>query len=166
MLTFFCVLQMGITSRDQTSPVLLLRNISQHLSGTARTIGTALVGRYGTLSLTIYNIVTKLFRACINLKMKWLLFLGVRTFSPNNASAALLYVGGPAVVLSLIAMAPDDSYLYAALKVLLFVLETNSTMEKEMNRMEGYQVCLDTEVLVDYYLLRLCSVPKCHLVSI
>lgn len=98
--------------------------------------------------------------------MKWLLFLGVRTFSPNNASAALLYVGGPAVVLSLIAMAPDDSYLYAALKVLLFVLETNSTMEKEMNRMEGYQVCLDTEVLVDYYLLRLCSVPKCHLVSI
>lgn len=143
----FCVLQMGITSRDQTSPVLLLRNISQHLSGTARTIGTALVGRYGTLSLTKYNMVTKLFLAGINLKMKWLLFiLGVRTFSPNNASTAFLYVGGPAVVLSLVAMAPDDSYLYAALKVLLFVLETNSTMEKEMNRIEGYQVCLNTGV--------------------
>lgn len=72
MVAFFCVLQMGITSRDQTSPVLLLRNISQHLSGTARTIGTALIGRYGTLSLTKYNMVTKLFLAGINLKMKWL----------------------------------------------------------------------------------------------
>lgn len=141
-----CVLQMGITSRDQTSPVLLLRNISQHLSGTARTIGTALVGRYGTLSLTKYS-VTKLFLAGINLKMNWLLFIpGVRTFRPSNASTAFLYVGGPAVVLSLVAMAPDDSYLYAALKVLLFVLETNSTMEKEMNRIEGYQVCVNTGV--------------------
>lgn len=86
--------------------------------------------------------------------MTWLFFLGVRTFSPNNASTAFLYVGGPAVVLSLVAMAPDDSYLYAALKVLLFVLETNSTMEKEMNRIEGYQVCL-----TDYHLMPFCSVP-------
>lgn len=79
--------------------------------------------------------------------MKWLFFiLGVRTFSPNNASTAFLYVGGPAVILSLVAMAPDDSYLYAALKVLLFVLETNSTMEREMNRIEGYQVCFNTGV--------------------
>lgn len=80
--------------------------------------------------------------------MKWLFFLilGVRTFSPSDASTAFLYVGGPAVVLSLVAMAPDDSYLYAALKVLLFVLETNSTMEKEMNRIEGYQVCLNNGV--------------------
>lgn len=137
---------MGITSRDQTTPVLLFRNISQHLGGTARTIGTALVGRYGTLNLTKNN-GTKLFLAGKNLKIKWHLFiLGVRTFSPNSASTAFLYVGGPAVVLSLVAMAPDDSYLYAALKVLLFVLETNSTMEKEMNRIEGYQVCLYTRV--------------------
>lgn len=79
--------------------------------------------------------------------MNWLLFiLGVRTFIPNNASTGFLYVGGPAVVLSLVAMAPDDGYLYAALKVLLFVLETNSTMEKEMNRIEGYQVCYITGV--------------------
>lgn len=53
---------MGIASRDQTTPVLLLRNISQHLSGTARTIGTALVGRYGTLSFAKYDTVTKLFQ--------------------------------------------------------------------------------------------------------
>lgn len=78
--------------------------------------------------------------------MAFFFILGVRTFSPKNASTAFLYVGGPAVVLSLVAMAPDDSYLYAALKVLLFVLETNSTMEKEMNRIEGYQVCLNIGV--------------------
>lgn len=71
-------------------------------------------------------------------------------------------MGGPAVVLSLVAMAPDDSYLYAALKVLLFVLETNSTMEKEMNRIEGYQVCLNTGVPVYCGLLSstILSIPK------
>lgn len=54
----FVVSQMGITSRDQTTPVLLFRNISQHLSGTARTIGAALVGRYGTLHVNKYIVTT------------------------------------------------------------------------------------------------------------
>ncbi|CAN9499844.1 unnamed protein product [Ophioblennius macclurei] len=101
--------EMGITSRDQATPVFLARNISQHLSGTARTIGAALMGRFG-----------------------------VRVFNPKAASDAFLYVGGPAVVLSLVAMAPDDSSLYAAVKVLLSVLETNTAMQREMNRINGY----------------------------
>nr|XP_046257722.1 WD repeat- and FYVE domain-containing protein 4 isoform X2 [Scatophagus argus] len=103
--------EMGITSRDQSTPVLLVRNISQHLSGTARTVGAALVGHFG-----------------------------VRTFTPSRASSGFLYVGGPAVVLSLVAMAPDDSSLYAAVKVLLSVLETNSAMQQEMNRINGYKL--------------------------
>ncbi|XP_070771661.1 WD repeat- and FYVE domain-containing protein 4 [Enoplosus armatus] len=103
--------EMGITSRDHSTPVLLARNISQHLSGTARTIGAALVGHFG-----------------------------VRTFTPSSASNGFLYVGGPAVVLSLVAMAPDDSSLYAAVKVLLSVLETNSAMQQEMNRINGYKL--------------------------
>ncbi|XP_070696577.1 WD repeat- and FYVE domain-containing protein 4 [Pempheris klunzingeri] len=103
--------EMGITSRDHSTPVLLARNISQHLSGTARTIGAALIGNFG-----------------------------VRTFTPNSASNGFLYVGGPAVVLSLVAMAPDDSSLYAAVKVLLSVLETNSAMQQEMNRINGYKL--------------------------
>ncbi|XP_029376155.1 WD repeat- and FYVE domain-containing protein 4 isoform X2 [Echeneis naucrates] len=103
--------EMGITSRDQSTPVFLARNISQHLSGTARTIGAALVGHFG-----------------------------VRTFTPSSASNGFLYVGGPAVVLSLVAMAPDDGSLYAAVKVLLSVLETNSAMEQEMNRINGYRL--------------------------
>lgn len=85
--------------------------------------------------------------------MDWLLFvLGVRTFIPNNASTSFLYLGGPAVILSLVAMAPDDGYLYAALKVLLFVLETNSTMEMEMNRIEGYQVSF----IIGVHIMDLC----------
>lgn len=40
-------LQMGITSRDHSTPVVLVKNLSQHLSGTARTIGAALIGRFG-----------------------------------------------------------------------------------------------------------------------
>ncbi|XP_030297212.1 WD repeat- and FYVE domain-containing protein 4 isoform X1 [Sparus aurata] len=103
--------EMGITSRDDCTPVLLVQNISQHLNGTARTIGAALVGHYG-----------------------------VRTFTPNSASSGFLYVGGPAVVLSLVAMAPDDSSLYAAVKVLLSVLETNPAMQQEMIRINGYKL--------------------------
>ncbi|XP_026164856.1 WD repeat- and FYVE domain-containing protein 4 isoform X1 [Mastacembelus armatus] len=103
--------EMGITSRDHATPVFLARNLSRHLSGTSRTIGAALVGHFG-----------------------------VRTFTPSSASSGLLYVGGPAVVLSLVAMAPDDSSLYAAVKVLLSVLETNSAMQQEMNRINGYKL--------------------------
>nr|XP_057914861.1 WD repeat- and FYVE domain-containing protein 4 isoform X2 [Doryrhamphus excisus] len=103
--------ELGITSRDQSTPVFLAHNISQHLSGTARTIGAALVGNYG-----------------------------VRTFIPRSAADGFLYVGGPAVVLSLIAMAADDTSMYAAVKVLLFVLETNSGMQQEMKRINGYRV--------------------------
>ncbi|XP_061692384.1 WD repeat- and FYVE domain-containing protein 4 isoform X2 [Syngnathoides biaculeatus] len=103
--------ELGITSRDHSTPVFLARNISQHLSGTARTIGAALIGHFG-----------------------------VRTFIPRNASDGFLYVGGPAVLLSIIAMAADDSSLYAAVKVLLSVLETNSAMQQEMNRICGYKL--------------------------
>uniref|UniRef100_A0A3Q2Z7R3 Alfy-like armadillo-like repeat domain-containing protein n=1 Tax=Hippocampus comes TaxID=109280 RepID=A0A3Q2Z7R3_HIPCM len=103
--------ELGITSRDQSTPVFLAHNISHHLNGTARTIGAALIGHFG-----------------------------VRTFVPRSAADGFLYVGGPAVVLSLIAMAADDSSLYAAVKVLLSVLETNSAMQQEMNRICGYKL--------------------------
>ncbi|XP_028324426.1 WD repeat- and FYVE domain-containing protein 4 isoform X3 [Gouania willdenowi] len=103
--------EMGIPSRDNSAPVFLAKNVSQHLNGTARTIGAALIGQFG-----------------------------VRTFTPHMASNGFLYVGGPAVVLSLVAMATDDGSLYAAVKVLLSVLETNTVMQQEMNRISGYKL--------------------------
>ncbi|XP_051946182.1 WD repeat- and FYVE domain-containing protein 4-like isoform X2 [Xyrauchen texanus] len=103
--------EMGITSRDNCTPVLLAHNLCQHLSGTARTIGAAIVGCFG-----------------------------VRTFRPYSAGSSFQYIGGPAAILSLVAMASDDGSLYAAVKVLLSVLETNPVMEKEMKRTNGYKL--------------------------
>ncbi|TSK22773.1 WD repeat- and FYVE domain-containing protein 4 [Bagarius yarrelli] len=103
--------ELGIPSRDNSTPVFLARNISQHLSGTARTIGAALVGHFG-----------------------------VRKFTSNIASSSFQFIGGPAVVLSLVAMASDDSSLYAAVKVLLSVLDTNPAMKQEMKRISGYKL--------------------------
>ncbi|XP_042565532.1 WD repeat- and FYVE domain-containing protein 4 isoform X2 [Clupea harengus] len=103
--------EMGITSRDNTTPVLLCRNISQHLGGTSRAIGAAVVGQFG-----------------------------VRKFMSSSASRSFQYIGGPAVILSLVAMATDDSSLYAAVKVCVSVLTTNGCMEREMRRMQGYKI--------------------------
>ncbi|KAM6956344.1 WD repeat- and FYVE domain-containing protein 4 [Aplochiton taeniatus] len=103
--------ELGITSRDNSTPVFLAQNIGQHLSGTARTIGAALVGHFG-----------------------------VRTFTPRSAANGFLYIGGPAVLLSLVAMAPDDASLYAAVKVLLSVLETSPAVVQEMTRINGYKL--------------------------
>lgn len=64
----------------------------------------------------------------------------MRTFTSNTASSSFQYIGGPAVVLSLVAMATDDSSLYAAVKVLLSVLDTNPVMKQEMKRISGYKV--------------------------
>ncbi|MCI4376424.1 hypothetical protein PGIGA_G00188250 [Pangasianodon gigas] len=116
--------EMGIPSRDNSTPVFLALNICQHLSGTARTIGAALVGHFG-----------------------------VRTFTSNTASSSFQHIGGPAVVLSLVAMATDDSSLYAAVKVLLSVLDTNPMMKQEMKRISGYKLLA--------FLLRM----KAHLIS-
>ncbi|KAJ8248534.1 hypothetical protein GJAV_G00243040 [Gymnothorax javanicus] len=103
--------EMGITSRDNSTPVFLCRNVAQHLSGTSRSIGAALVGRFG-----------------------------VRTFVSHSAADSFLYIGGPPVVLSLVAMATDDSSLYAAAKVLLSVLNTSPSMQREMSRTNGYKL--------------------------
>ncbi|KAG7462495.1 hypothetical protein MATL_G00185510 [Megalops atlanticus] len=103
--------EIGITSRDNCTPVYLARNIAQHLSGTARTIGAALVGHFG-----------------------------VRTFVSNSAADSFLYIGGPTVILSLVAMAVDDNSMYAATKVLLSALSTSPSLEKEMNRIHGYKL--------------------------
>ncbi|XP_050981588.1 WD repeat- and FYVE domain-containing protein 4 [Labeo rohita] len=103
--------EMGITSRDNCTPVYLAHNISQHLSGTARTIGAALVGCFG-----------------------------VRAFKSYSTASSFQYIGGTAAILSLVAMASDDSSLYAAIKVLLSVLETNPVMEQEMKRTNGYKL--------------------------
>ncbi|XP_078055406.1 WD repeat- and FYVE domain-containing protein 4 [Mustelus asterias] len=103
--------ELGISSRDDAMPIVLAKNMATHLPGPARTIGAPIAS-----------------------------FFGVRTFFSNPAANCLQFVGGPAVILGLVAMASDDHEMYAAVKVLISVLNSSTLSEKEMRRIEGYRL--------------------------
>ncbi|OPJ84437.1 WD repeat- and FYVE domain-containing protein 4 isoform B [Patagioenas fasciata monilis] len=103
--------EIGINSRDSSTPIFLVKNIAGHLSGSLRTIGSVAVGQYG-----------------------------VRVFQSSPAATSLNFIGGPAILLGLIAMACDDHTMYAAVKVLNSILNSSPMSEKLMRHMHGYQV--------------------------
>ncbi|XP_071420399.1 WD repeat- and FYVE domain-containing protein 4 isoform X5 [Pithys albifrons albifrons] len=103
--------EIGINSRDSSTPILLAKNIAGHLSGSLRTIGSVAVGQYG-----------------------------VRVFQSSPAATSLNFIGGPAILLGLIAMARDDHTMYAAVKVLNSILNSSPLSEKLMRLMHGYQL--------------------------
>ncbi|XP_039629915.1 WD repeat- and FYVE domain-containing protein 4 isoform X2 [Polypterus senegalus] len=103
--------ELGISSRDNATPVYLAKNLALHLSGTSRTIGAALVGDFG-----------------------------VRSFVSQTAANSFLFVGGPAVILGFVAIASDDSSMYTAMKILLSVITTSPAFEREMSRIQGYKI--------------------------
>ncbi|XP_068022264.1 WD repeat- and FYVE domain-containing protein 4 [Melanerpes formicivorus] len=103
--------EIGINSRDSSTPVFLAKNIAGHLSGSLRTIGSVAVGQYG-----------------------------VRVFQSSPAATSLNFIGGPAILLGLIAMACDDHTMYAAVKVLNCILNSSPMSEKLMRHMNGYQL--------------------------
>ncbi|XP_061857387.1 WD repeat- and FYVE domain-containing protein 4 isoform X3 [Colius striatus] len=103
--------EVGINSRDSSTPIFLAKNIAGHLSGSLRTIGSVAVGQYG-----------------------------VRVFQSFPAATSLNFIGGPAILLRLIAMAHDDHTMYAAVKVLNSVLNSSPMSEKLMRHMHGYQL--------------------------
>ncbi|EMP26573.1 WD repeat- and FYVE domain-containing protein 4 [Chelonia mydas] len=103
--------EMGIISRDSSTPVFLATNIAGHLAGPLRTIGSVAVGQFG-----------------------------VRVFQSCPAANSLNFIGGPAILLGLIAMARDDHAMYAAVKVLNSVLNRSPMSEKLMSHIGGYQL--------------------------
>ncbi|XP_031463573.1 WD repeat- and FYVE domain-containing protein 4 isoform X1 [Phasianus colchicus] len=103
--------EIGINSRDSSTPILLAKNIAGHLSGTLRTIGSVAVGQYG-----------------------------VRVFKSSPAATSLNFIGGPSILLGLIAMASDDHTMYAAVKVLNSILNSSPMSEKLMRHIGGYQL--------------------------
>ncbi|XP_072726966.1 WD repeat- and FYVE domain-containing protein 4 [Ciconia boyciana] len=103
--------EIGINSRDSSTPIFLAKNIAGHLSGSLRTIGSVAVGQYG-----------------------------VRVFQSCPAATSLNFIGGPAIPLGLIAMARDDHTMYAAVKVLNSILNSSPMSEKLMRHMGGYQL--------------------------
>uniref|UniRef100_H0WV48 WDFY family member 4 n=1 Tax=Otolemur garnettii TaxID=30611 RepID=H0WV48_OTOGA len=103
--------EMNISSRDNATPVFLLRNCASHLSGSLRTIGAVAVGQ-----------------------------LGVRVFHSSPAASSLDFIGGPAILLGLISLATDDHTMYAAMKVLHLVLTSNARCDSLMQHICGYQI--------------------------
>eukprot|EP00062_Callorhinchus_milii_P018807 gi/632972759/ref/XP_007902817.1/ PREDICTED: WD repeat- and FYVE domain-containing protein 4 [Callorhinchus milii] len=102
--------ELGISSRDNAMPIILAKNTASHLAGPSRTIGATFAG------------------------------FGVRRFESNPAANCLQFVGGPAVILSLVAMASDDHEMYAAVKVLVSALSTSILCQQEMQRIKGYRL--------------------------
>ncbi|XP_004716310.1 WD repeat- and FYVE domain-containing protein 4 [Echinops telfairi] len=103
--------EMNISSRDNATPVFLLRNCAGHLSGSLRTIGAAAVGH-----------------------------LGVRVFHSSPAASSLDFIGGPAILLGLMSLATDDHTMYAAVKALHSVLTSNTMCDQLMWHISGYQM--------------------------
>ncbi|XP_018081103.1 WD repeat- and FYVE domain-containing protein 4 isoform X2 [Xenopus laevis] len=103
--------EFGVPSRDNSTPIFLSRNLALHLHGTARTLGAV-------------TVQTK----------------GVRVFNSTPAADSLNYIGGPAVMLSLISMSSDDQALYAAIKALVSVLSSSLLAEQLMQHIDGYQL--------------------------
>ncbi|XP_071604883.1 WD repeat- and FYVE domain-containing protein 4 isoform X1 [Heliangelus exortis] len=103
--------EVGINSRDSSTPIFLAKNIAGHLSGSLRTIGSIAVGQHG-----------------------------VRVFQSSPAATSLNFIGGPSILLSLIAMAHDDHTMYAAVKVLNSILKSSPMSDKLMRHIHGYQL--------------------------
>ncbi|XP_051693511.2 WD repeat- and FYVE domain-containing protein 4 isoform X2 [Oryctolagus cuniculus] len=103
--------EMNTSSRDNVTPVFLMRNSAGHLPGCLRTIGAVAVGH-----------------------------LGVRVFHSSPAASSLDFIGGPAILLGLISLATDDHTMYAAVKVLHSVLSSNAMCDRLMRHISGYQI--------------------------
>jgi WD repeat and FYVE domain-containing protein 3 len=65
---------------------------------------------------------------------------GVRIFVPNPVSKTIEYIGGPHVMLGLIAMSNDIESFYASVKAFVCVLKANKQMQNELLRTRAYQV--------------------------
>ncbi|KAM6184858.1 WD repeat- and FYVE domain-containing protein 4 [Rhynchocyon petersi] len=103
--------EMNISSRDNATPVFLLRNCAGHLAGFLRTIGAVALGH-----------------------------LGVRVFHCSPAASSLDFIGGPAILLGLMSLATDDHAMYAAVKVLHSVLTSSVMCDHLMWHISGYQI--------------------------
>ncbi|CAD5124378.1 unnamed protein product [Dimorphilus gyrociliatus] len=96
---------------DNTTPIRILHNSAGHLSGSARSLGSVLVG-----------------------------YVGVRTFVPKPVARTLLSVGGAGLLLGFVAQATDVEGLYASVKALANVLRHVPAAKYHMERVNGFQI--------------------------
>ncbi|CAF1017714.1 unnamed protein product [Adineta ricciae] len=102
--------QLNMPTNESTVPIRILYNIAAPYSGPARTVGGVVIG-----------------------------YLGVRIFVPNPVSKTIEYIGGPHVMLGLIAMSNDIESFYASVKAFVCVLKSNKQMQNELLRTKAYQ---------------------------
>ncbi|XP_035909234.1 WD repeat and FYVE domain-containing protein 3 isoform X2 [Anopheles stephensi] len=102
--------QLGMSSHENATPILVMHNAAGHLTGPARTLGGVLVG-----------------------------YLGIRKFNPFPVSISINTVGGCSVLLGLVAMSHNVESLYAAVKALTCILRTSKLARQEMNQRRFYQ---------------------------
>uniref|UniRef100_A0A4Y0BJI3 DUF4704 domain-containing protein n=1 Tax=Anopheles funestus TaxID=62324 RepID=A0A4Y0BJI3_ANOFN len=102
--------QLGMSSHENATPILVMHNAAGHLNGPARTLGGVMVG-----------------------------YLGIRKFNPFPVSMSINTVGGCSVLLGLVAMSHDVESLYAAVKALTCILRTSKLARNEMNQRRFYQ---------------------------
>ncbi|XP_050083063.1 WD repeat and FYVE domain-containing protein 3 isoform X2 [Anopheles aquasalis] len=102
--------QLGMSSHENATPILIMHNCAGHLIGPARTLGGVLVG-----------------------------YLGIRKFNPFPVSMAMNSIGGCSVLLGLVAMSQNIESLYAAVKTLACILRTTKSARQEMINCRYYQ---------------------------
>ncbi|CAF0758317.1 unnamed protein product [Rotaria sordida] len=103
--------QLNMPTNESTVPIRILYNIAAPYNGPARTIGGVVIG-----------------------------YLGVRIFVPNPVSKTIEYVGGPNVMLGLIAMSNDIESFYASVKAFVCILKSNKQIQNELLRTRAYQI--------------------------
>ena len=92
----FIAKQLGMGTGENATPIRILHNAAGHLMGPSRSLGGVIIG-----------------------------YRGVRVFNPQPVSKVMETVGGPNVLLGIIAMAHDMECLYAAVKALVCVIKSN-----------------------------------------
>uniref|UniRef100_A0A8C5RL42 WDFY family member 4 n=1 Tax=Laticauda laticaudata TaxID=8630 RepID=A0A8C5RL42_LATLA len=102
--------ELKLSSRDATMPVFMAQNTAAKLPGCLRTIGAVVVGQHGA-----------------------------RVFQSCPAVVSLSYLGGPSLLLALLARAQDDNTVYAAIKALQTVLSCSAVSDHLMGD-EGYKI--------------------------
>jgi len=103
--------QLNMPTSESTVPIRILYNIAAPYAGPARTVGGVVIG-----------------------------YLGVRIFIPNPVSKTIEYIGGPHVMLGLIAMSNDIESFYASVKAFVCILKSNKQMHNELLRTRAYQI--------------------------
>ncbi|CAF0761899.1 unnamed protein product, partial [Didymodactylos carnosus] len=103
--------QLNMPTSENTVPIRILHNVAALYPGPARSIGGVVIG-----------------------------YLGVRIFVPNSVSKTIEHIGGPYVILGLVASSHDIESFYASIKAFVCVLKSNKQMHNELLRTRGYQI--------------------------